>query len=87
MLMLGGYNWLVHISIVRVRIGLSRLSENRWFVGVRATNAIVFIDIGQTKLAMFWINGARREYLIKNGFVLGLCRVEDSNKPMGIICL
>ena len=87
MLMLGGYNWLVHISIVMVRIGLLRLLEKRWFVGVRATNAIVFVDIGQAKLAVFWINGAQREYLIKNGFVLGLCRVEDSNKPMGIICL
>ena len=48
---------------------------------------IIFVDIGREKLAVIWLNGVLKEDSDINVCVLGLCRVEDSNKPMGILCL
>ena len=50
-------------------------------IGVRTTTTNIFVNIGQEKLAVFWINGARREDSVG---MLALCIEEDHNKPMEI---
>ena len=73
--MFGGCRFLVQISVVRMWSLLARLSKKMWFVAVRATTTTFFIDIGREKLAVFWINGPRREDSDKTLGVLGLCRL------------
>ena len=51
------------------------------------TTTTYFVDIGWTKLAVFWLNGAQREDLNKTVVAIGLCKGEYLNKPMGILCL
>ena len=60
----------MQIRIGRMWSGLARLSENRWFVGVRETTRTFFVDIGCAHLAVFWVNGAQ---------------IEDSNKTVGVL--
>ena len=57
--------------------GLESLLDKMWVVGFRAITMNCFIDIGQAKLSVFWINRSRREDSNKNMGVLGLCRGED----------
>ena len=75
---------MLHISVGRMWSGLERLLEKRWFVGVRATTTISFVDIGREELAVFWINGSQREDSNKTIGAIVLCRGEYYNEYMDI---